>query len=53
MWLNTFKSNFVIGKGQDKKIVYIVDFGLAKHHLQNGISTVGLNLILGVPIPKR
>jgi casein kinase 1 len=35
-------SNFVIGKGNQKSKVFIIDFGLAKKHLQNNI-----------PIPKR
>ena len=35
-------SNFVIGKGDSSGKVYIIDFGLAKKHLQNN-----------VPIPKR
>ena len=30
-------SNFCIGKGHLKDKVYIVDFGLAKQHLNNGI----------------
>ncbi|CDW88961.1 UNKNOWN [Stylonychia lemnae] len=34
--------NFVIGKGQEKMKVYIVDFGLAKQHIQNGF-----------PVPMR
>eukprot|EP00347_Sterkiella_histriomuscorum_P020241 403338552 len=30
-------SNFVIGKGIEKPKVYIVDFGLAKQHMQHGV----------------
>jgi serine/threonine protein kinase len=35
-------SNFVIGKGEESSKVFIIDFGLAKKHLQNN-----------VPMPKR
>ena len=35
-------SNFCIGKFNDNSKIYIVDFGLAKKHLQNGI-----------PMPQR
>ena len=35
-------SNFCIGKYDDNSKIYIVDFGLAKKHLQNG-----------VPVPQR
>ena len=30
-------SNFVIGRDQDSGKVYIIDFGLAKKHLENGL----------------
>ena len=35
-------ANFVIGKGDQSSKVFIIDFGLAKKHLQNN-----------VPVPKR
>lgn len=30
-------SNFVIGKGDQSSHVFIIDFGLAKKHLQNNV----------------
>ena len=35
-------SNFVTGKGSQKKKVYIVDFGLAKAHLDHGITNCNI-----------
>ena len=44
-------SNFVMGKAKSKNQVFMVDFGLAKLHLnKNGTAD---HLIIGVPIDQR
>lgn len=47
-------SNFVVGKGKNKSKVYMVDFGLAKMHLDvNGKNFNKLISYLGQPLEQR
>ena len=45
-------SNFVMGRGKFKNKVYMVDFGLAKQHL-NKNGNLKLKIFIGLPIDQR